>query len=547
MPDWKGQSLFLSCEPRTTESKKARIVRGNILIWFNGKSNQKTQKGTVRMVPQMYANRIKGMYNKGIKISDISRQLGHSRNTVVRYVNGAESGYHRQNEPAKPVAEIIRPILEIWLEEDKVAPHKQRRTITKIYSDLRWQYRYEGSYSTVKRVVLEIRGSSKEVFIPRAHQPGEYGEFDFGELYLEINGTRHLVYLHAYQLPYSNDIFAYISRRQSQEEMFYSHRLAFVHFEGIPKKMRYDNLKQAVTKVLKGREREENTGFRTFRDQFGFESEFCEPCKGNQKGDVEGCVGYVRRNFFSPVPKLKDWTELDSLNKILSDWCVKQRDIRRHPDNVSVGQIFLQEQSCLNFLPAQLPEVGKRSLVKANHYSLASVDKAFYSVPTKFAYQLLDVLITAREVIFFHKHTEIARHSRTFEVGKQAFNILHYLPLFQRKPYALINSKPIQELPPIFAHFFKKAQIKGFGTVQDCLAVLELIKEHPVADIAVAIELAMSYETYYAEGVKNLLVQLKTAQPQFQKLTFHKTELQAAKVQAIDLKRYDELSKQKVI
>ena len=494
----------------------------------------------------MYADRIKGMYRQGLKISEISRQFGHSRNTVAKYVNGADAGYHRQVEPLQPIADQIRPLVKAWLAEDQLAPRKQRRTATKIYDDLSVQYGYTGSYTTVKRVVRAARGSSKEVFIPRAHQPGEYAEFDFGELYMDIKDTRHLIYLHVYQLPYSNDVFAYVSRRHSQEEMFHSHRLAFVHFEGIPKQMRYDNLKQAVTKILKGSQREENASFREFRDQLGFEAEFCAPGKGNQKGDVEGGVGYVRRNFFAPVPKLNDWAELDVFNKALAEWCVQQRASRQHPDGIdfTVGQAFLQEKACLNFLPDRLPEVGKRSVAKANHYSLIPVDKAYYSVPTQFAYQLLDVLVTAREVIVFHKNTEITRHRRTFNAGKQVFNILHYLPVLQRKPYALINSKPVQELPPVFARFFQKARLKGSGTLPDCLAVLELLKDYPMADVAVAIELAMAYETYYADGVKNLLLQLKTAQPQFQRLTkFHKTELQIVQVPNVDLSRYDELSK----
>ncbi len=87
--------------------------------------------------------------------------------------------------------------------EDEEAPRKQRRTRKKIFQDLVDQYDYEGSYSTVKKVVREFKPIYKETFVPRYHAPGEYGEFDFGELYIDIGEMRTKVYLHAYQLPYS--------------------------------------------------------------------------------------------------------------------------------------------------------------------------------------------------------------------------------------------------------------------------------------------------------------------------------------------------------
>lgn len=81
--------------------------------------------------------------------------------------------------------------------------------------------------------------------------------------------------------------------------------LAFEHFGGVPARIRYDNLKDAVTRILVGRDRVENERFVALRSHYGFDSFFCEPgVKGaHEKGGVEGEVGRFRRAHLVPVPE----------------------------------------------------------------------------------------------------------------------------------------------------------------------------------------------------------------------------------------------------
>src|SRR5882757_1080364 len=74
------------------------------------------------------------------------------------------------------------------------------------------------------------------------------------------------------------------------------------YFWGVFKTLRYDNLKSAVKKILRGHQREETTRFIAFRSHWGFQSEFCTPGEGHEKGGVEGEGGYFRRNHRVPVP-----------------------------------------------------------------------------------------------------------------------------------------------------------------------------------------------------------------------------------------------------
>ena len=109
-----------------------------------------------------------------MSVREINRKTGYSRNTISKYINGGKGGYNRSLETLSPKKATIRPIIKEWLIEDEEAPRKQRRTRKKIFQDLVDQYDYEGSYSTVKKVVREFKPIYKETFVPRYHAPGEY-------------------------------------------------------------------------------------------------------------------------------------------------------------------------------------------------------------------------------------------------------------------------------------------------------------------------------------------------------------------------------------
>jgi hypothetical protein len=90
----------------------------------------------------------------------------------------------------------------------------------------------------------------------------------------------------------------------SQQAFLEAHEKAFVYFGGVFTTLRYDNLKSAVKKILRGHQREESTRFMAFRSHWGFAAEFCTPGEGHEKGGVEGEGGYFRRNHLVPVPQL---------------------------------------------------------------------------------------------------------------------------------------------------------------------------------------------------------------------------------------------------
>src|SRR5665647_1958318 len=115
------------------------------------------------------------------------------------------------------------------------------------------------------------------------------------------------------RLSHSGRAFHVAYGTQAQEAFLEGHVLAFQHFGGVPGRIRYDNLRPAVTRILKGRNRDEAERFVALRSHYGCESFFCQPgLKGaHEKGGVEGEIGRFRRRHLVPVPKTATLTHLN--------------------------------------------------------------------------------------------------------------------------------------------------------------------------------------------------------------------------------------------
>jgi transposase len=67
---------------------------------------------------------------------------------------------------------------------------------------------------------------------------------------------------------------------EGQEVFLDGHVRAFEHFGGVPARIRYDSLKAAVEKILKGRERLESERFVAMRSHFPLGDNHAQHCCG---------------------------------------------------------------------------------------------------------------------------------------------------------------------------------------------------------------------------------------------------------------------------
>jgi transposase len=259
----------------------------------------------------------KAKFKDGKSNRRIANELGISRNTVKRVVTQPKVSvpvYTRTKPLTLPVMGPYLGIIETWLREDAKAPRKQQHTGKRIYDRLVEEYQFVGSYRRVLEVVAQYRQKPQEVFAPLAFKPGEMAQVDWIEdLRVVIAGKPCKVQVLNLVLNYSGGVYCEAFPHARQEAFFQGHRHAFEYWGGVPNTLTYDNLKSAVTKILEGHNRDENQRFVAFRSAYLFDSRFCNPARGNEKGRVENMVKFVQHNLFTPIPQVESFAELNQL------------------------------------------------------------------------------------------------------------------------------------------------------------------------------------------------------------------------------------------
>ena len=143
----------------------------------------------------------------------------------------------------------------------------------------------------MKDYVAGWRQRAREMFVPLAHPPG-HAQVDFGEAIGIIGGVERKVHFFAFDLPHSDDCFVMAYPAENKEAFCDGHVKAFAYFGGVPKSILYDNTRIAVARILGDGVRQRTQVFSELQSHYLFEDRFGRPGKGNDKGKVEGLVGY---------------------------------------------------------------------------------------------------------------------------------------------------------------------------------------------------------------------------------------------------------------
>jgi hypothetical protein len=231
--------------------------------------------------------------------------------------------------------------------------------------------------------------------------------------------------------------------RETQEMVFDAHMRAFEFFGGVCRKGIYDNLKAVVNKVLSGKERNFNNRFAQLCSHYLFEPIACTPAAGWEKGQVENQVGLVRRRFFTPQLKVKDFAEL---NAYLMERCIGWAKIQLHPTipQKTVWQVYQEEKSYFIKLAARFDGYAERP-ARVSPSSLVTYDRNRYSVHCDHVGKTVQMRVYADRIVIVRNGQLIGEHERHFGRGKMIFNPWHYLAVLERKPAALRNGAPFKD------------------------------------------------------------------------------------------------------
>jgi hypothetical protein len=368
------------------------------------------------------------------------------------------------------------------------------------------EHNFQGSEPTVRRYLRAIRGKKKEVFIPLEYDAGSFAQADWGAAYVIMKGVRRLVSFFAMKLCYSRKPFIVVFPFEKQEAFLEGHKRAFEFFGGVPHTLVWDNLKVAVKKILSGRNRVEQQSFIAFRSHYLFDSRFITPGEPHENGRVENLIGYVRRNFFVPLPEVENFHEL---NEMLLSKC--QREDERIPsgEKESIGMMHQQEKEKLLSLPPRPYPCCSYHPLTARSLSYVNFEKNRYSVPVRYAHHNLILKAFVDRIDICYQDSIIASHERLLGKGEESFNIFHYLPLLIQKPGAFDHAKPVRswQAPPLYEKSLKilEERYPGARGKREFLKILTLQENGNRNRLEEALKEAIKLNALSFDTVRNIL------------------------------------------
>ena len=437
---------------------------------------------------------------------EAARQFGLARETVRKMLRYAvPPGYQRQKTVRRPKLDAWVGTIDQILEDDKAQGKKQRHTAKRIFERLRDEHSYVGGYTIVKDYVRLRKLSQREMFVPLEHPPGD-AQADFGEAMAVIGGVKRKAHYLTVDLPQSDDCFVMAFPAETTEAFLEGHNHAFAYFGGVPRTILYDNTKIAVARILGDGTRMRTRAFTELQSHYLFAEKFGRPGKGNDKGKVEGLVGYARRNFMVPIPRYSTWEEFNA-HLLVQSQKRRERKLRGHQQ--TIGERFEKDRERLLPLPAALYEACDKRSTRVTSMALVRYRTNDYSVPVEWGHREVLVKGFVHEVVICAASEVIARHPRSYEREDMIFNPLHYLALLEQKTNALDQARPLAGwvLPEGFAQMRRLMEARlGKKGKREYVQTLRLLETFSSNEVSLAIDDALGMGTISFDAVKHLLL-----------------------------------------
>ena len=455
---------------------------------------------------ELYGRVRRACHVDGMSARAAAQHFGIDRKTVSKILkHSVPPGYRRERAPSRPKLDPFIGVINQILEDDKRVIKKQRHTSKRIHARLRDEHGFTGGLTIVTDYVRERQRRTREVFVPLFHAPG-HAQVDFGETLGVIGGVECKLHYFALSLPHSDAFFMKAYPAETTEAFCDGHTAAFAFFGGVPLSMLYDNTVIAVTKILGDGKRVRTRVFSELQSHYLFEDKFGRPGKGNDKGNVEGVIGFGRRNFLVPAPRFDSF---DALNAWLEAQCLKRQDdvVRGHSE--TIGERLMRDLDTLMALPPTPYDACEKVSTRATSISMVRYRTNDYSVPTAFAHHEVQVRGYIHEVVIGCGAAVIARHARSYEKADMIFDPMHYLPLLEQKVGALDQAAPLQgwDLPGEFATLRRLLEARmGKPGKREYVQVLRLLETFEMDHVHGAIRQALDLGAIGYDAVKHLVL-----------------------------------------
>lgn len=386
--------------------------------------------------------KIRALHVNGVSDRQIAKALGVERKTVKKYRDGGAIPDDRAAALRKaPLKEAAEGEIMRMLTENASLPRKQRLSAKDMREALVSEHGIAISEPYVRLLVREIRGAHGDEFIPLEHEIGECLQIDWMEdVVAVIGGVKAAVQVFVGALPHSGAVCAFAYPDKTMLSFLHGHVKAMEWMEGVCRRCVYDNLKTAVLSGS-GKNAVTQEEFKRLERHYAFIAEFCNRASGWEKSNAENGVKIARNNAFVPIPRVKDFEELQ--NHISASLLKYNMTHRIEGRRQKIWDMFMDERASLAPLPLSPFEVDETVHTKVYHDQTVRYAKVRYSVPHGYVGKHVTLRVSPFDLKVYFRGNILYAHKRQRENGPDQYILDHYLEILSRKPRAAGQALPI--------------------------------------------------------------------------------------------------------
>jgi len=415
---------------------------------------------------------------------------------VKKYVDKEDwnEAYKPRKERAS-LLEPLKPVIDGWIMEDLKRKRKDRRTATKMYNDIIKDEQLSAMLCVGKQTVLNYVSGRKKELCKKTYGTAMYGlhsmcwaQVDFGRVtVIGRGGAEEAWHELVLSFPWSNAGFAQICRDETKESLCEALVRIFEYIGGVPLRILFDNMSSAVVHIEECGKRTLTEMFMRFTMHHRYKAEFCNPDSPQEKGNVENKVGYIRRNFLLPPPRIDD---LEAFNRELLGKCMADLEREHYAKKEPIRELFAAEQEALVPLPRERFRVFRLEKVKTDKYSFVRFDKNRYSTSPEYAECEMWLEIGTSEIrVLSEKYEQVAIHERLYgHKMEPVIDFENYIAELSRKPRAFLASPYFPTLPGAVQEHLKGCAYAELKKM--LLTLVPIIRDGKIGDAAAVLELA---------------------------------------------------------
>jgi len=355
------------------------------------------------------------------------------------------------------------------------------------------------------------QSTSREAYLRLKTQPGEEAQVDWSHCgSVQIGKAKRILSVFVMVLSFSRKVYCRFFFNQRMSSFLQGHEEAFNAFTGVPRILKYDNLKSLVTE-RRGDLIRFNETLLKFSGHYRFEAKPVGIARGNEKGRVERAIQYIKTAFLAG----RTYLDLEDLNRQAMRWCEGIAADRPCPEDPSetVRSMFRQEQPSLLPLPTQSFEIEDRVEVRSGKTPYVRYDLNDYSVPYSYTRQLLTVLATDSTIRVVKGTEVLAEHPRSYDKGKQIENPSHIeaLKAFKKKARFHSDQYYLNQSVPSVEELLKCVVQRGLSIRSSVKQLIDLLETYGPAELETAIQEAIQQDMPDLTSVQINLVRRREA------------------------------------